>query len=121
MIGSLKSSPLSANVSTSLQLPKQAGNQSEVRVSFERPAAAVRLSVNVMADVKTAVKGTEFFIDYKPSESTVQVGSGGVTDTLSLLPSDKTIDLTLYVDNTFTEAFWMGGRRRYRYGTVTTR
>merc|ERR1711957_983239 len=48
-----------------------------------------------MADTATSATGTEFFIDY---------------DTLRLLPEDKTIDLTLYVDNTFTEAFWMGGR-----------
>ena len=29
---------------------------------------------------------------------------------LNLLASDKTIDLTLYVDKTFTEAYWMNGK-----------
>jgi hypothetical protein len=42
--------------------------------------------------------------------ATVTVGSGGTTDTLKLLPTDTTLDLILYIDNTFTEAFWMGGR-----------
>merc|ERR1711957_936111 len=95
IIGSLNREVLTANLSTPLGLPYQAGNQSEVRVSFQRPTSAARLSVNVMADTATSATGTEFFIDY---------------DTLRLLPEDKTIDLTLYVDNTFTEAFWMGGR-----------
>lgn len=56
----------------------------------------------------------QFFVDYKPSGSNeiaqVQVGSGDTTDMLRLLPQDKTLELTLYVDNTFTEAYWMGGR-----------
>ena len=106
VIGSLKNKALAANVST----PLQAGNQSEVQVSFTRPSAAVRLSVNVMANTQSSAKGTEFFIDYEPSSedsdgmAKAKVGSGGITDTLSLLPTDTTIDLTLYVDNTFTEA-----------------
>ena len=37
-------------------LPYQAGNQSEIRVSFNRPSAAVRLSVNVMVDAKSSPK-----------------------------------------------------------------
>ena len=63
-------------------------------------------------------KGTSyrwaFFVDYRPPESDgiaeVQVGSGSTTAVLRLLPDDTTIDLTIYVDNTFAEAFWMGGR-----------
>jgi len=115
MIGSLKDKVLDANVSTPMGFPNQAGNQSEIRVSFNRPSVAVRLSINVMVDTKNSVKGTEFFVDYVPSSDEiaiikVQVGGGGATDTLSLLPEDKTIDMALYVDNTMTEAFWMGGR-----------
>ena len=120
VIGSLKGEVLDANVSTSLQLPKQAGNQSEIRVSFERPTAAVRLSVHVMADAQRSIEGTEFFVEYVPSASTVQVGSGGTTDTLSLLPGDETINVTLYVDNTFTEAFWMDGRVAMTIVTATS-
>ena len=114
VIGSLQSQVLTANASTPFNLPAQAGNQSEVRVTFERPHGAARLSVNVMVDAQRSRKGTEFFIDFKPSQTNeavkVQVGSGGTTDTLSLLPADTTIELILYIDNTFTEAYWMGGR-----------
>ena len=110
LIGSVRNQTLTANVSTPLQLPPKAGHQSEVRVSFARPATATRLSVHVMVDSKRSAAGTEFFVEYKPSESRVQVGSGGARDTLNLLPADEAIDLTLYIDNTFTEAFWMGGR-----------
>jgi len=114
VIGTLQSKPLTANVSTSLNLPRQTGNQSEIQVSFALPASAVRLGVNVMVDSQSKVEGSEFFIDFAPADNNgaakVQVGSGGITDMLSLLPTDKTINLSLYVDQTFTEAFWMGGR-----------
>merc|ERR1712098_623065 len=51
--------------------------------------------------------GFTFFVDYVPPSgngiSTVTVGvDGGQTDTLKLLDSDKSIDMRLYVDNTFT-------------------
>jgi hypothetical protein len=35
---------------------------------------------------------------------------GSFTDTLSLLPSDKTLELRIFVDNTFLEAYFMDGR-----------
>jgi len=60
--------------------------------------------------------GTQFFVDYVPPASganvtEVKVGAvGGKTDTLKLLASDETIEMRLFVDNTFTEVFWMGGR-----------
>ena len=90
VIGSLKSQALAANVRTSLKLPKQLGNQSEIKVSFARPTSAVRLSVNVMVDAASSAQGTEFFIEYVPAAAndgaaaTVQVGSGGITGTLQL-------------------------------------
>ena len=96
VIGSLQSRVIAANATTALELPAQLGNQSEVRVSFERPAAAVRLSVNVMVDAARSAKGVEFFIDYQPGAAKVTVGSGGTTDMLSLLAGDKTIDLALF-------------------------
>ena len=110
VIGHLANQPLTANVSTPLGLPPKAGNQSEVRVSFARPTTAVRLSVHVMVDEQRAAKGTEFYLEYVPHNQSAIVGAGGATDVLHLLPSDKTIEIALYVDNTFTEAFWMGGR-----------
>merc|ERR1711871_52904 len=36
--------------------------------------------------------------------------STGTMDTLKLSPNDKTLTLRVYVDNTFSEAYWMGGR-----------
>lgn len=62
------------------------------------------------------IQGSQFFVDYKPpangeSETKVIVGAvGGKTDTLKLLSSDETIDMQLFVDNTFTEVYWMSGR-----------
>jgi sucrose-6-phosphate hydrolase SacC (GH32 family) len=120
VIGSLQSRVIAANATTALELPAQLGNQSEVRVSFERPAAAVRLSVNVMVDAARSAKGVEFFIDYQPGAAKVTVGSGGTTDMLSLLAGDKTIDLALFVDNTFTEVFWMNGRVAMTVDTKTS-
>jgi sucrose-6-phosphate hydrolase SacC (GH32 family) len=58
--------------------------------------------------------GTDFSIDYRPNEdgkiSSVKVHGGSFSDTLKLSPNDKTIDMDLYVDNTFTEAYFMNGR-----------
>lgn len=61
------------------------------------------------------VTGSVFYVDYVPPQdnsgvSTVTVGGPSKTDKLKLLASDKSIDIRLYVDNTFTEAYWMGGR-----------
>lgn len=111
IIGSLSKQTLPAGKPVSLGLPKQLGNQSEVMVSFVRPSVAARLSVQVMASEEA---GVEFFVEYVPPSgdgiSEVTVGSGKTTDTLRLSPNDKTIDMRLYVDNTFTEAYWMNGR-----------
>ena len=34
----------------------------------------------------------------------------GTSTELQLSPNDKSISLSVYVDNTFSEAFWQGGR-----------
>ena len=70
-------------------------------------------------------RGRSFFIDCKPSQTNeavkIQVGSGGTTDTLSLLSAGTTIELTLYIDNTFTEVYWMqDGRTRCDDGRHTS-
>jgi hypothetical protein len=55
--------------------------------------------------------GTKFYVDYEPNADTVTVGvDGGVSDKLKLSPSDTTIDMRLFVDNTFTEVYYQGGR-----------
>merc|ERR1712093_933245 len=91
----------------SLGLPKYVGNQSEIMVSFSRPTVDATLAVKVMV---TGTSGTEFTVDYKQGASSAKVGGGGVFDTMKLLDSDKTIDMRLYVDNTFAEVYFQGGR-----------
>jgi len=66
-------------------------------------------------DPEQPATGSVFYVDYVPPQdnsgvSTMTVGGPSKTDKLKLLASDKSIDLRLYVDNTFTEAYWMGGR-----------
>jgi len=89
--------------------------QSEIRVSFELPTSPVSLTVTVMADKQGT--GSDFTIDYVPGASNATCHGGGASWPLKLLPSDKTLDLVIYVDNTFSEVYWMDGRSAT---TVTT-
>merc|ERR1712046_445715 len=59
---------------------------------------------------------SQFFIDYVPpvkgdsiSKATVGILGEG-TSTLKLLATDETLDMRLFVDQTLTEVYWMGGR-----------
>merc|ERR1712046_538331 len=60
--------------------------------------------------------GSQFFVDYVPPAkgekiTEMTVGKiGGANDTLKMLSTDETIDMRLFVDNTITEVYWMGGR-----------
>lgn len=125
LIGSLKEQRLPAGSEVPLGLPPQVGNQSEVMVSFEKPAVATRFAVRVMTG-EANKGGTQFFVDYVPpvdgeTVTKVSVGAvGGTTDTLKLLASDKTIDMRLFVDNTFTEVYWMDGRVAMTTTTAAT-
>ena len=76
-------------------------------VSFSRPTADATIGVKVMV---SGTAGTLFTIAYKHGASSVAVGGGGVSDTLKLSDSDETLDMRLYVDNTFTEVYYQGGR-----------
>ena len=100
----------------SLGLAPRRGNQSEVLLSFARPSSRVTLTLRVMADGSGA-GGTDFTIRYAPpaagsngSASSVEVASGSTTDTLRLSPTDTTLELRVFVDNVFSEAYWQGGR-----------
>jgi len=101
------SGSLEANKSTSLGLAKEVGKQSEVMVSFSRPKVNTTLvvSVMVMGDART-----DFAIHYVPGESSVKVGSGTFLDNLKLLDSDDTLEIRLFVDQTFAEVYFQGGR-----------
>lgn len=96
-----------AGKASSLGLSKYVGNQSEIMVSFSRPSVDATLGVKVMV---SGTSGTLFTVEYKHGASSIAVGGGGVSDTLKLLDSDKTIDMHLYVDNTFAEVYYQGGR-----------
>eukprot|EP00937_MAST-01D_sp_MAST-1D-sp2_P003400 g3400.t1 len=93
----------------SLGLPPALGNQSEVIVTFARPVAAVNLTVRVMADAGGS-GGTAFLIRFMPNSSEVDVAGGGTAARLRLSPSDATLELRVFVDNVFSEAYWQGGR-----------
>ena len=115
VIGQLKAQSLLVNKSLSLG----AGNQSEISVSFQRPAMAVTLSVTVMAGGGDET-GVTFTIDYVPPSSAADESGASVVqvacpsaragDSLKLSPSDKTLDVRIFVDNVMSEAYFMGGR-----------
>jgi len=69
------------------------------------------------------LQGPQFFVDYVPpadGETVTKVAVGevnGKTDTLKLLGSDEDINMRVFVDQTFSEVYWMGGRVAM---TVTT-
>lgn len=106
LIGSF-SGPLKAGEETPIGVPQGLGKQSEIEVSFSRPTEDATIGVKVMAGANA---GTLFTVTYKKGASSVVVGGGGVSDTLKLLESDTTIDMHLYVDNTFAEVYYQGGR-----------
>jgi len=117
VIAHLKEQPLPAGSEVSLGLPEQVGNQSELMVSFKRPTVTTRLAATVMEDPDG--KGYKFYVDYVPDAGALTVGvEGGANATLKMSASDTTIDMRLFVDNTFTEVYWMGGRVAM---TTTTR
>eukprot|EP00911_Craspedida_sp_UC1_P000571 UC1_evm3s438 len=197
---------VAANQTVSLgKWPLNAGNQSEIEVTFARPTVAGIFGVVVMAGPDASKSGMLFYIDYVPGKTTATVGavgmplgpggggqkyakfmpdtdligddynvtnvdytdpktceaacdaskeckawtyvkrppkvascclksnvphikyapgmfsgvkdpnnippaSLGTSDTLRLSPSDKSLTIRVYVDNTFSEAFFQGGR-----------
>ena len=49
-------------------------------------------------------------VDYTPGATSVPVQCGGTKDTLTLLPSEKSIELRIFSDWTFVEAYFQRGR-----------
>merc|ERR1712187_190600 len=105
-IGSF-SGRLTSEKPSSLGLSEYVGNQSEVVISFSRPIVNTTLSVKVMV---SGTAGTEFAIYYVPGASSIQVGSGNFLDKLKVLDTDDRIDVRLFIDNTFAEVYFQGGR-----------
>eukprot|EP01062_Namystynia_karyoxenos_P050279 TRINITY_DN3900_c0_g2_i1.p1 TRINITY_DN3900_c0_g2~~TRINITY_DN3900_c0_g2_i1.p1 ORF type:complete len:571 (+),score=184.07 TRINITY_DN3900_c0_g2_i1:79-1713(+) len=100
-----------------IKLDSATGRQCEISVAFELPAAAARMGVTVMGSASDASQGTLFYVDWAPPSDPsapfyeVTVGAGsGTKDTLRLIPGERELSLRLYVDWTFTEVYWQGGR-----------
>merc|ERR1712060_661311 len=64
------SGTLESGTASSLHLPKYVGNQSEVMVSFSRPASDATLGVKVMV---SGDSGVEFTVQYKKGANTATV------------------------------------------------
>ena len=98
--------------------------QSEIKVSFAIPTAATKFGVSVMTGAfpNGSKFGIDLFVEFKPLNRgntwSVQAGydSSSMTpglrssETLTLKSSDKTIDLSIWIDNVVAEVFFMGGR-----------
>lgn len=142
ILANLTTTKINANETLSLgNWGESVGNQSEVYVTFEIPNYIATFGVVVMTGSDGGkASGTYFYVDYSPESNevnindsideppkyhTITVGAmqnrtGSVrktTDTLRLSPNDKTISMHIFVDNTFSEAYWQNGRVAM---TVTT-
>ena len=87
------SGTLKSATPSSLGLPKHVGNQSGVMVSFSRQTEDATIGVKGMVSMVSGTSGTLFTIAYKDGASSVTVSGGGVSDTLKLSDSDKTLDM----------------------------
>jgi len=84
--------------------------QSEVVVLFELPQAAGSFGVSVGDGGDGGAAAVECTVDYTPGATTVPVECGGTKDTLTLLPSESQLELRLFFDWTFVEAYFQRGR-----------
>ena len=99
-------------------------NQSEIRVFFDMPTAAVTLGVRVMCDSmatgprRDGVTCLELGVEFEPAPAGKKAWGVNITrtggsfqyETLPLLATDKTLEITIFVDQNVVEAFFMGGR-----------
>ena len=74
-----------------------------VKCCLKHGYPAIRASAGLFSGVKDPSKAPV-------GPPTPGPSGGGKTDTLKLSPSDTTLTIRVYVDNTFSEAYWMGGR-----------
>ena len=101
--------------------PPGAANAVEVRVRWKRPTGAAVLSLGG-ATIHYNPPPETADAD-KPYNVSVTGGCGGRPSSLAqgcdglwLLPTDASIDLTIYIDHTVTESFWMDGRVAWTSG-----
>ena len=111
VIGHLTPQPLAAGTVLPLGLPAMLGNQSELNVSFARPSSACTMTVRFMADHADNRSGSSCSIDYLPPPAdSAAVTCDGYKHQLKLSPSDTAIQVRVFVDNVFSEAYFQGGR-----------
>eukprot|EP00747_Dinoflagellata_sp_TGD_P197358 gnl/TRDRNA2_/TRDRNA2_68603_c0_seq1.p1 gnl/TRDRNA2_/TRDRNA2_68603_c0~~gnl/TRDRNA2_/TRDRNA2_68603_c0_seq1.p1 ORF type:complete len:624 (+),score=69.24 gnl/TRDRNA2_/TRDRNA2_68603_c0_seq1:30-1901(+) len=105
--------------------PRGVGNQAEIVIKLARPNSSTVFGIDVMAgsvdSARALNSSTRIFLDYQVGLDTAQVGvtSGtspwsiqetGHRSTLKLLPEDTEIEIRVFIDHTFVEAYWMDGR-----------
>ena len=106
--------------SVSLPLPEGVARQSEVLVTFALPATRATFGVSVSTDTSPDLLSCT--IEYTPAAASVPVSCGRaheavtgnlwdrVGDDLTLLPSEKELELRMFLDWTLCETFFQRGR-----------
>lgn len=92
----------------------------DIQMTFAVPAAAATIKVRVgstggsfLFDYTPAPKDVAESVDQKDGTGdpwSVNVGFGKSTDSLLLLPDDKSLTLRIFLDGPIAEGYWMGGR-----------
>eukprot|EP01062_Namystynia_karyoxenos_P051182 TRINITY_DN40084_c0_g1_i1.p1 TRINITY_DN40084_c0_g1~~TRINITY_DN40084_c0_g1_i1.p1 ORF type:complete len:574 (+),score=118.38 TRINITY_DN40084_c0_g1_i1:77-1723(+) len=110
--------PLGPAAPHRLDIPAADATQCEVEVTFSLPRAPVRMGVEVMGATASAGQGTLIYVDWAPPsnrsaafyEAVTASGANLTADALRLSPGEDAVTVRLYVDSTFTEAYWQQGR-----------
>jgi len=95
-----------------LNLASGVARQSEVVLDFALPQEAVTFGISIASGADTL----DCYIAYEPPSDgavtfyKVPVTCGKYKDTLRLVPKDTSVQLRIYVDNTFSEAYFQSGR-----------
>jgi sucrose-6-phosphate hydrolase SacC (GH32 family) len=107
------------------------GNQSEVAVSFARPAASgpsgfnltVPASFPARRGASPSMQGIVLTLDYSDSSDGAVVVVGcrraNFSTSVKLLPADTTIDIRVFTDGIIVEVYVMGGRTAITLRTYT--
>eukprot|EP00035_Acanthoeca_spectabilis_P039215 m.60121 g.60121 ORF g.60121 m.60121 type:complete len:256 (+) comp9493_c0_seq4:1828-2595(+) len=113
------STPMTLNASTHISIGDSnhtaggVGNQSEIVVQFELPADNATFGVRMMQD--SSGGGFDLTFSFTRPQNAAQgwaieMSMGTSTAWLPLLASDRSLNVTVFVDQTVVEAFAMGGR-----------
>lgn len=107
----------SASLKPGKPLKLAAANAANLEVVFAMPKQNTTLSI--------AIGGGSVVLNYVPptgdGKYAAQVGFGKFTDTLPLLPEDKQLSLSIFLDGTVGEAYWQGGRVAMTFAITPTK